>query len=335
MALLQPVRVEGLVTTIVVTGAGGFIGSALIPLLLEALPADIIRAQIRHTPLVQPELADLQGTIPGTLTSHPRLELLQGDLSDAAFCELLCQGADHVIHLAGYAHTAANRNTQLTLNLVMTETLARAAVAMGVAAFTCISSIKAKHPDQSPYAEIKQRQEALLFQYHEQDKISVTCLRPALVYGPGMKGNLKSLLNLLSRPFLPVFPAPVATIGLISLNDCCRAIIVSLTCPALAGQSWQLDEGIAYPLRELFSRARTIQGLAGPVLPLPGWCVKAGIRMLGALAPLTGKAIGMGSYHSLYSENWQADPAFGEVTGWTPTTRFYDELPQLIKSVRH
>jgi len=108
------------VSTLVVTGAAGYLGSALVRQLTEQLPGVRIRAQIRQTPLSPAAL------------QHANMHVLQGELTDPDFCEALCNGADQVIHLAGYAHTVGSRNTQLALNLNMTNTLVKAAVAMGV-----------------------------------------------------------------------------------------------------------------------------------------------------------------------------------------------------------
>jgi UDP-glucose 4-epimerase len=308
---------ETLVKTILVTGAGGYVGQALLRQLLERDDL-LVHAQLR------------QRSLPRELCEHPRLVLLQGDLSDPVFCDELCLGVDLIIHLAGRAHTAGTRDAQWTGSHVPTRLLAEAAVRHKVGKFVFLSSIKANAPGQSPYAEVKRLQEELLLDLHQRKQLRVVCLRPALIYGPGMRGNLATLLKLLQKPHLRLLPRPSGEMGLIGLEDCCRAIIAGLEIEALEGQCWQLDDGVRYQVAELFRRVRKQLGLAPPLMWIPRPLVFCATALAELSAPLTGLSIGKGSYATLYLERFRPDPRYGELSGFAPRQEFYRELHSLV-----
>lgn len=312
---------EALVKTVLLTGAGGFVGQALLRHLLESTDFEV-RAQLR------------QRNLPSRLCEHPRLTLHHGDLSDPLFCEALCEGVELIIHLAGRAHTTGGRDAQWAGSHVPTRLLAEAAVRHGVGKFVFLSSIKAREPAQSPYAEVKHLQEELLLDLHRRGQLRVVCLRPALIYGPGMRGNLATLLRLLRKPQLRLLPRPRSQMGLIGLEDCCRAIIAGLDIEALEGRAWQLDDGVRYDIAEMFHRVRTQLGLAPPLLWIPRPLVYCATLLAELSAPLTGLSVGRGSYATLYLERFQPDPRYGELSGFVPRQEFYRELPVLLENMK-
>ncbi|MDR0780808.1 MAG: NAD-dependent epimerase/dehydratase family protein [Pseudomonadales bacterium] len=303
--------------TLLVTGAGGYVGQALLKQLL-AQGDWLIHAQLR------------QRSLPRELCEHPRLVLRQGDLADPAFCDALCAGVDLIIHLAGRAHTAGTRDAQWRGSHLPTRLLAEAALRHKVGKFVFLSSIKAMTPQQSPYAEVKRLQEDLLLDLHQRGLLRVVCLRPALIYGPAMRGNLATLLKMLRKPRLRLLPRPSGTMGLIGLEDCCRAIIAGLDIEALQGRSWQLDDGVRYDLADLFRRVRHQLGLTPPLLWIPRPVVFCATALAQWSAPLTGLGIGKGSYATLYLERFRPDPRYGELSGFAPRQEFYQELPRLL-----
>src|SRR5690606_21508026 len=97
---------------------------------------------------------------------------------------------DVVIHLAGIAHVGASEADLRAVNLTATLNLARAARLAGAHRFIFISSSKARYPSHSAYGRLKMEAEAQLLAMHHPASFAVICLRPSLVYGPGMRGNL-------------------------------------------------------------------------------------------------------------------------------------------------
>ena len=309
MAVDDPMR-------ILLTGANGYLGSTLLPQLLAR--GYTVRALHRST-------------VPAQVPAG--VEAVQGDLEDEALCHRLCQGVDAVIHLAAQAHVRSSAQEQHRSTFAATCTLAAAAAAAQVQSFLYISSSKARFPAHSAYAAAKRAAEQHLLALQASGALPVTCLRPALVYGPGMRGNLATLLRWLQRPQLPLFPASTQPLGMISREDCCTAIAVALEYPALQGGIWELHDGQHYTLDALVRSTRAQLQLPLPGLALPRFCVQWAAQVASLSAPLTGLALGMGSYRALYDEPYQFDTAFCEHTGYRPQHSFYSQLPTLMETL--
>ena len=120
-----------------------------------------------------------------------------------------------VVHLAGIAHRMEKTDPDLyfSINYQKTSVFADVAKKMGVKHFIFISTIKAfgEHqngvlnedsptvPINDPYGESKLKAEEYLKSI-EDDHFIVSIIRPPLIYGPGVKGNLIKFLDLANKP---------------------------------------------------------------------------------------------------------------------------------------
>lgn len=176
--------------TALVTGADGFIGSHLTRHLLDAGYA--VRA------LSQYNSFNNWGWLEGI--SHPNLEVVSGDVRDAAFCDDIARGADVIFHLAAliaipFSYVApesyVDTNIKGTLNicqaarragvnrLVVTST----SEVYGTALSVPISESHPKQP-QSPYSATKIGADALALSFHNAFELPVVIARPFNTYGP-------------------------------------------------------------------------------------------------------------------------------------------------------
>lgn len=185
-------------TRILITGANGFVGKKLCEKL--SLNKDLkIRGAVRKTRKAQPGIEDV---IVGNLTANT-------DWS------LALDGVDVVVHLVALTHI--NKNSRVhpleeyrLVNVLITKNLAQQAHKMGVKRFIFISSIKVngertengqsfssddKPNPQSFYGVSKYEAEQFLLRFCNKRKMKVVIIRPPLIYGPGVKGNLKWLLD--------------------------------------------------------------------------------------------------------------------------------------------
>jgi nucleoside-diphosphate-sugar epimerase len=188
--------------TVVVTGAGGFIGSAL---------CGELRA--RGRPLI--------GTVRGMRSGMPPDLQPVGDLADAgdAVLDDLVGGAEAVVHLAGRAHVLQDdaRDPEAAYaraNAEMTARLARAAARAEVRRFVLASSVKvngestrrgrpfapddAPHPEDA-YARSKLAAERALFEAARDTPMVPIVLRLPLVYGTAARGNFPRLVDAVRR----------------------------------------------------------------------------------------------------------------------------------------
>jgi UDP-glucose 4-epimerase len=68
-------------------------------------------------------------------------------------------------------------------------------------------------------------------------------LRPALVYGPGMKGNLARLIAAVRRGWLPPLPETGNRRSLVHVDDVAQALLLAAAQPAAAGRTYFVTDG--------------------------------------------------------------------------------------------
>ena len=206
---------------ILVTGATGFIGRALVVELLQQDFSVSIAVRSKSTTIFPDEIK----------------QFVVGDFTNNADFSLALEGADCVLHLAGKAHVIDKSkmlvldefrkiNTELTLNL------AKQAVEFGVKRLVFLSSIgvngnqnskpflESDFPNpQEPYAISKYEAEQGLFRLAEETDMEVVIIRPPLVYGANAPGNFGRLINWVSKKH----PMPLP-LGLVSNSRSLAAI---------------------------------------------------------------------------------------------------------------
>lgn len=190
---------------VLLTGAGGFVGRALGERLERA--GHVVRAVSRR---------------PETLAATYRdVAALPERATDKRAWAPLFAGVDHVVHCAGIAHATASipRETYMTANAELTGALAGAAAKTIGGRFVFVSSIRAMagpvtdtvlrdttQPEpEDDYGRSKLEGERLVAEAFAAGG-RYTILRPVLIYGPGVKGNLAALARLAALPG----PLPIA-----------------------------------------------------------------------------------------------------------------------------
>jgi len=130
---------------------------------------------------------------------------------------------DTVIHLIGLAHAAARDKTDLMkrfreVNVGITDCVVDACFHNGVRRLIYLSSIKAvgegtSEPyteaseclPENPYGESKREAEKLILERTQGAPIEASVVRPPVVYGPGVKGNIVRMMKLVRSGFpLPI-----------------------------------------------------------------------------------------------------------------------------------
>ncbi len=147
-------------TLLAITGATGFVGSAV---LNEALSqGHQVKALARRE---QP--------------SRAGVAWVRGDLADTAALATLCAGADAVIHVAGLTNTPDPAEFDVA-NVTGTAHVMAAMQGAGVRRLVFVSSLAAREPKLSAYGASKAKAEALV----EASGLDWTTVRPPAVYGP-------------------------------------------------------------------------------------------------------------------------------------------------------
>jgi nucleoside-diphosphate-sugar epimerase len=258
---------------VLVTGASGFIGSAVV----EALARDghMVRAAVR-----QPHLSFPDGV---EVVQHP-------DLAQAFDWQPLLQNVDQIVHLAGIAHTQGDAASYDRINRLATARLAAAAAQARVEHFVFMSSIRAQTGPAADHALTERDPPAPTDAYGASklaaeeavrtSGVPFTILRPVLLYGPGVKGNLA----LLARAAATRLPLPVKDFGnrrsLLGIDNFISALAFVLATPATIGETYVVaDPGIPPRLSDVFVMLRQARGRRPFIMPMSPDYIELPLRL--------------------------------------------------------
>jgi nucleoside-diphosphate-sugar epimerase len=228
-------------------------------------------------------------------------EQIVGDLANAGALARLVEGADCIVHAAG-AIAAPNRRTFFEVNAEGTARLAMAAQRGGVRRLVHISSLVAREPQLSPYAASKRA--------GEDAADGAAILRPPAVYGPGDRGILPIVQQLVRKTAL--LPARAdQRLSLIYAEDLARIVLEA------AQANWtgtrEADDGTpdGYGWNDLIAAASEAEGIAIRPVFLPRGLMMPAAHVLSAGAKLIGRVpmLSPGKVAELYFQDWVArDP---------------------------
>ncbi len=307
---------------IAVTGATGFVGSAL---------CSHLRAHGHH---VVPAVRRAAG-LPD--------EMAVGAITATTDWRSALAGCQAVVHLAARVHvmhdTATDplalfraTNTDATLNL------ARQAAKAGVKRFVFVSTIKVNGEGRDkPYVETdapapedayaisKWEAEQGLRQIEQETGLEVVVLRPPLVYGPGVKANFRRLLDTVARGW----PLPLGAIhnrrSLLYLGNFVDAIRTCVEHPAAAGQLFLIDDGRPVSTPELIREVARAMGRPARLLAVP-------VGMLEFAGALLGKR---DAVKRLTGSLWVDSSLIRSRLGWTPPYSMAVGLAATVGAWRH
>jgi nucleoside-diphosphate-sugar epimerase len=300
---------------VALTGATGFIGRHL----LRELPKRgyRIRVILRRPSAVPPEASSA----------------VVGDLARPQNMSAALAGVDAVIHSAGIAHAMSGvpEDDYRVLNTEATIGLARAAERAGVKRFVFLSSIRAQS---GPVAEgiLTEDLEPMPTDAYGQSKLAAeqglaqlgldwVALRPVLVYGPGVKGNMAALLRLARSPY----PLPLAGLSgkrsLLALDNLVAAIDAVLSAPASLRRPMIVADPEALTVPAMIAAMRQGLGRAPALFRAPHSLMEAACRALGraeAFERMAGSLV--------------ASPSALQGLGWVPPVETRAGLAALARS---
>lgn len=306
--------------TVLVTGATGFIGRMLTQRLLEKRLR--VHTLARTASDASPDQADCV--------------FFQGDIADSKLLARACVGVDTVFHLAGYAHVNQHNTDELQrINVTGTKALLDAAIAAGVRRIVFFSSILADstlNPEGGAYGRSKFAAETQLLEAARAGAIEVCCLRPANVYGLGMKGNLLTMIHLVQRGLLPPLPVPSASLSLVGDRDLCEAALLAASAPQANAQVYAVTDGKTYTMKGIEVSVRRALGRAPRRwhTPMPVFYMAfATLEVLGRLLRLA-NAPGLRSYRALREGSVVSSEKIQQDLGYNPAGSLTEELPGIL-----
>lgn len=306
-----------------VTGADGFLGKSLVSMLLEN--------QLFVRGLVRSEPAHVKTAI----------EIVGGELgsSNIAYNRLL-NGIDTVFHLASAAHSGED-TAQYIADYEATLLLAREAERRGIQRFVFVSSTRAmsatgrKMRDETfmdwpndSYGYWKRTTENKLLEEINIPHLAI--VRPCLIYGAFVKGNLRMMIKAVESGYFPFLQSSGSIRSMVGVNDAAAAMLVAAIHPDANRQPLIVADGQPYTLREMHSKILAVLGKPTPKWSFPLWLLRGlgfigdQLRVVWKRCPLTSDVVSKLVEPAEYSaEKIRA-------LGWKPTTTFYNELPEVI-----
>jgi nucleoside-diphosphate-sugar epimerase len=299
---------------IAISGANGFVGSSL--------RRSIQRLQWEVNPITR------------TPTDSSATGHLSDPWSTTAWSHALGD-ADTLIHLIGRAHHTAETGSEIDAyrrdNVHVLESVLAADSQLESIIF--LSSVKAigERTEGVPftdatacepttaYGQSKMEAERLLRHWAATGGRSASCIRPPLIYGPGVRGNLKSLIRIADSPI----PLPMRSLrnrrSLLSVDNLTSSIKSLVERPTVGFRTFTLSDSSPVSTADIVTFLRVGLGRSPRLFSAP----------IGALrTPLS--TIGQGDRIARPTEDLEIDPtAAFDAIGIVPTVDTPTGLTQL------
>jgi len=303
---------------IALTGATGFIGNHLLHALTRR--GHRLRVLLRSPAALPPDCTNA----------------VIGDLNRPINMAAALAGVDTVIHSAGLAPTMTGSPDEdfRRLNAAATGNLAQAAQHAGVRRFIYLSSLRAQADvsardvlteDLPPvptdaYGRSKLAAEQELSR-HDLDWVA---LRLALVFGPGVKGNVARLVDVARSPYWLPFGALRAKRSLLSLDNLVTAVETVMAAPQALRRPLIVADPEPLSIAQMITAIRAGLGRRRGLIPVPSAILHAGFRL-----------VGRGELYRRLAEPLVGDPARLRELGWVPRVTTSDALAVLARSPNH
>ena len=209
------------------------------------------------------------------------------DFGSERIPESALDSIDIVFHLAGYTHDLVSDPIKdkiyYDVNVKATVDLIKIAVKKRVRKFIYISSVKAggmldksrcmtENDQGTPndiYGVTKREAEIELLRIGKNHDIDVSILRPALVYGVKMKGNLAIMMNGIKSGWFPPLPETHNKRSMISINDLIDAILLIASDKRANGRVYIATDGCYYSSRDIYKAMCQATGKNIPIWTTP------------------------------------------------------------------
>ena len=261
---------------VLITGASGFIGRPMVRVLAQS--GWTVRAASRD-PAAIPDLAGVQ-----------RVAL--PDIAQPADWASLVEGVTHILHLAGIAHAPGQLPDEVyaRINTDAVEDLANAARGR-IERLVLMSSVRAQAGLAAPhvltegdtprptdaYGRSKLEAERIL----AQSGAPFTVLRPAVVYGRGVKGNIASLATLAQTPMPLPFGGLENRRSLLALDNLVSAVALVVEAEAARNETFLVADKEPISVADLVAAMREGLGRPPHLVKMPLGGVKRLLKTVG------------------------------------------------------
>lgn len=252
---------------ILVTGATGFIGRALVRQLSQT--GQQVRVLLRPSP----QSPRIPKGVP--------VEVAVVSLNDERGVRAALRGVDEIYHLASAA-SLGRRGNLLTTDIEGTRTLAQAAKDAAVKRLIFLSHIGADRASAFPV----QKSKGIAEEHIRRSGVPYTIIRSSIVFGPEDRftNNLSRLLR--TVPFF--FPIPSDGRTLMQplwVEDLVTCLIWTLENPETINQTYEIGGGEYFTLRQVLETLMGVAHVQRILLPLPPPYMRALLVSLDSFVP--------------------------------------------------
>jgi nucleoside-diphosphate-sugar epimerase len=292
---------------VLITGAGGFIGSHLVDSQLEH--GNQVRAVDIHLDLLRHQAA------------HPCLEAIRGDITENEFVQKIVQEIDVVYHLAS-AHLDVSLSDEhyRHVNVGATLSLLDAAEQAGVMRFVHCSSVgvigDVKQPPANEttechpvniYERTKLEGERIALDFTHRTGFPVVIVRPAWVYGPRCPRTSKLFLTIAKGRF-PIFGKGRNLRHPVYISDAIHGLELCAETADVEGEVFIIAGETPVESRELVSMIRKQLNVRTPQIHLPlflgqtaGATLEFTFKLIGRQPPFSRRSIDFFLKHNAYT----------------------------------
>lgn len=269
---------------VAITGASGFVGRNLL--------VDMARPGTDLVPISR------QPIDAGDWRASPALDR---DTDPAAWA-MAFAGVDVVVHCAARAHVMREQaadplDTFRRVNRDGAIVMAQGAAQAGVRRIIFLSSVKVlgettdgrgpfRNDDPiaplDPYSVSKAEAEAALAQLSRELGFELVVLRPPLIYGPGVGGNIAAMIDLIRRGIvLPLGAGVRNRRSMISTINLADAIHAAATAPNASGACLLVSDGADLSTRALVEGLASAAGRRARLVAIPAGVMRAMLKLVG------------------------------------------------------
>tara|TARA_R110002049_G_scaffold224693_7_gene396433 strand:+ start:690 stop:1652 length:963 start_codon:yes stop_codon:yes gene_type:complete len=310
---------------ILVTGANGFVGNALVRQLLA-------------------DNYEVTGTVRSTESRLPEgvYRFLIPNILDVTHWHTILESVNVVIHTAARVHVMDDSVADPLLefrkvNVDATLNLARQAADAGVKRFIFISSIKVNgeltqldqpfKPNDNyiptdPYGLSKYEAEQGLLDIADETGLEVVIIRPPLIYGPNVKANFASMIKWVNKGI----PLPLGVIhnqrSLVALDNLVSFIIHCIDHSKAANETFLISDGEDVSTTELLQKVASAFGKKARLIPVS-------VSLMTFMARLVGKgAMATRLFGSLQVDSSKAR----KLLDWQPVITMDEQLNKTVEA---
>jgi uncharacterized protein YbjT (DUF2867 family) len=259
-------------TTVLVTGANGFVGSHMVPALADS----------GHRVLALVRDDDGAAQVQRRLSASQRMavETRTGDVTMPGSLPTALSGADAVLHLAAIPRDWDGGATLRLVNTEGTRNLLRAAADAGIRRFVHLGALGVVDDPDLHYASSKAKAMTLV----REGGLDWTILAPSLLFGP-RDGFFNILANLVrvSPGVMPLTGRGQARFQPLAIGDFARIAVMALGDDATIGREYLLGGPRAWTYREIVEEVLRGMGARRLLVPMP----VPVIRLVAAVAERT------------------------------------------------